>query len=91
MDKKDYWHMDKKYIILFIASIIIEIASTFYIAAVSNKEMFQMIFWAFIGPFLGLPFIKYQIEAKSDFQRIKLAICYGVGYASGALLVNIFL
>ena len=83
--------MDKKYIILFVASFIIEIASTFYIAAVSNKEMYQMIFWAFIAPFLGLPFLKYQIEAKTDFDRIKLAICYGLGYALGALTVNLIL
>ena len=83
--------MDKKYIILFIASFVMEIASTFYIASVSGKEMWQMVFWAFIGPFLGLPFLKYQIEAKTDLQRVKLAICYGVGYASGALFVNIFL
>ena len=48
-----------------------------------------MVFWAFIGPFLGLPFLKYQIEAKTDLQRLKLAICYGLGYAFGAFIVNI--
>jgi hypothetical protein len=50
-----------------------------------------MVFWAFIGPFLGLPFLAYQIEAKNNWQRAKLALCYGLGYATGAALVNIFL
>ena len=80
-----------KYAILFIAAVIIEIASTFYISAVSDKHMAAMIFWAFVGPFLGLPFLAYQIEAKNNLQRTKLALCYGLGYAVGAYLVNIFL
>jgi hypothetical protein len=50
-----------------------------------------MVWWAFIGPFLGLPFLAYQIEAKNNWQRFKLALCYGSGYALGAALVNIFL
>ena len=83
--------MQSKYIILFIAAVIIEIASTFYISAVSEKHMAAMIFWAFIGPFLGLPFLAYQIEAKTNKQRLQLALCYGLGYAFGALIVNLFL
>jgi hypothetical protein len=46
-----------------------------------------MIFWAFVGPFLGLPFIAYQIEAKNWNDRIVLALVSGVGYSLGALLV----
>lgn len=80
-----------KYAILFIAAVIIEIASTFYISAVSDKNMAAMIFWAFVGPFLGLPFLAYQIEAKNNLQRAKLALCYGLGYATGAFLVNILI
>lgn len=83
--------MHNKYIILFIAAVIIEIASTFYISAVSEKHMAAMIFWAFVGPFLGLPFLAYQIEAKTNKQRLQLALCYGLGYAFGALIVNLFL
>jgi hypothetical protein len=78
-----------KYIILFIAAVIIEIASTFYISAVSDRQLLPMVFWAFVGPFLGLPFLAYQIEAKNNLDRLKLALCYGVGYATGAALVNI--
>ena len=80
-----------KYIILFIAAVVIEIASTFYISAVSDRQFLPMVWWAFIGPFLGLPFLAYQIEAKNNWQRFKLALCYGSGYALGAALVNIFL
>jgi hypothetical protein len=78
-----------KYLFLFIAAVTIEIASTFYISAVAEKDALQMIFWAFISPFLSLPFIKYQIEAKNNKQRIYLAFCYGIGYATGAAFVNI--
>jgi hypothetical protein len=78
-----------KYTILFLAAVIIEIASTFYISAVSDRQLVPMVFWAFIGPFLGLPFIAYQIEAKNNTQRFYLALCYGLGYAVGAALVNI--
>jgi hypothetical protein len=81
----------KKMIILFLVSLIIEIASTFYIAAVVEKQMIKMMFWAFIGPFLSLPFIAYQIEAKSYKERLYMAFVYGLGYSIGALIVNMFL
>lgn len=81
--------MFKKYLFLFVAAVIIEIAGTFYISAVSEKQMLAMVFWAFIGPFLGLPFLAAQIEAKNNTQRIKLALCYGLGYGTGAYLVNL--
>lgn len=80
-----------KYFILFVFAAVIEIASTFYITAVAERHMLSMIFWAFIGPFMGLPFLAYQIEAKNNKQRAQLALCYGLGYAFGAYLVNILL
>lgn len=80
-----------KYFILFVFAAVIEIASTFYITAVAERHMLSMIFWAFIGPFMGLPFLAYQIEAKNNRQRAQLALCYGLGYAFGAFLVNILL
>lgn len=80
--------MVKKYLILFVAAVVIEIASTFYITAVSERATLSMVFWAFVSPFLGLPFLAYQIEAKNNIQRLQLAVCYGVGYAVGALVVN---
>ena len=57
-----------------------------YIATVADRSV-AMIFWAFVGPFLGLPFIAYQIEAKNWSDRMWLALVSGVGYALGALLV----
>jgi hypothetical protein len=83
--------MDRKYLILFVASFIIEIASTFYIGAVSEKDLWSMVFWSFVGPFLGLPFLAYQIEAKNNKHLIKLALCYGLGYAAGAAFVIQFI
>jgi hypothetical protein len=76
----------KKYFIVALAAFTIEVASTMYIATVADRSI-AMIFWAFVGPFLGLPFIAYQIEAKSWSDRIALAMVSGVGYALGALLV----
>jgi hypothetical protein len=52
--------------------------------------MAKMVFWAFIGPFLSLPFLAYQIEAENNRQRAKLAFCYGLGYAAGAIIVTQF-
>ena len=75
-----------KYAIIILSAIVIEFASTFYILAVSNQHVLQMAFWAFIGPFLSLPFLKYQIEAKTNWQRVGLAFGYGFGYCAGALL-----
>jgi hypothetical protein len=80
-----------KYFILFISSLIIEIAATYYIGSVANKNSIGMIFFAFIGPFLGLPFIKYQIESKTNIERFKLALCSGIGYASGSAIVSILI
>jgi hypothetical protein len=76
----------KKYLIVGLAAFTIEVASTMYISTVADKSV-AMIFWAFVGPFLGLPFIAYQIEAKNWFDRLLLALVSGVGYALGALLV----
>ena len=75
-----------KYFIILIAAIVIEISSTFYIVAVANQNILQMAFWAFIGPFLNLPFLKYQIEAKDNTERLILAFIYGFGYMTGSLL-----
>jgi hypothetical protein len=46
-----------------------------------------MVFWAFIGPFLGLPFIGYIIDEKSWPGRIKIAFASAIGYTLGSLIV----
>jgi hypothetical protein len=80
-----------KLIVIVLAAITIEIASTFYITAVAEKQTLQMMFWAFVGPYIGLPFIAWQIEAKNWKERIILATAYGFGYMIGALTVSQFL
>jgi hypothetical protein len=75
-----------KYLIIFISALIIEIASTMYIATVADRSL-SMIFWAFIGPFLGLPFVGYMVESKNWKERILMAFASSIGYAIGAFIV----
>ena len=77
----------KKYIIIGLSCLIIEIASTFYIRSVSEFNVGGMLFFAFIGPFLGLPFISYIIEAENRLQRFKIALASAIGYMLGAIIV----
>jgi len=76
-----------KYFILFLSALIIEICSTFYIRFVAEANTLGMIFFAFIGPFLGLPFAGYMVESKLWSERIKMAFALSVGYVAGALIV----
>jgi hypothetical protein len=48
-----------------------------------------MIFWAFIGPFLGLPFVGYMVESKTWPDRFKMALASAVGYVIGATIIYI--
>jgi hypothetical protein len=76
----------KKYFIIGLAAFILETASTMYISTVSQKSI-AMVFWAFIGPFLGLPFIGYMTDSKLWSERIKIALASAIGYAVGAVCV----
>ena len=76
-----------KYFILFLSALIIEICSTFYIRFVAEANTLGMIFFAFIAPFLGLPFAGYMVESKLWSERIKMAFALSVGYVAGALIV----
>ena len=77
-----------KYRIIFLSALIIEICSTFYIRFTSESNTIGMMFFAFIGPFLSLPFAGYMVESKFWNERIKMAFALALGYALGALLVN---
>jgi hypothetical protein len=79
----------KKYFIIALSAFILETASTMYIATVANRDV-AMIFWAFIGPFLGLPFIGYMIESKLWKDRLKIALASGIGYTLGATMVYLY-
>lgn len=75
-----------KYLIIAFSCFIIEIASTMYISTVSGNSPY-MLFWAFIGPFLGLPFIGYIVDEKNWIGRLKIAFASAVGYIIGASVV----
>lgn len=77
------------FIIIAVASLIIEVASTMYISTVSDKSIF-MIFWAAVGPFLGLPFVGFMIDAKTWRGRLWVALASCVGYSIGALMVYLY-
>ena len=70
----------KKYLIIGWMAFILEVASTMYISTVSEKSVF-MIFWAFIGPFLTLPFVGYMVESKTWTERIKTTPAYAIAMA----------
>ena len=64
----------KKYLIIGLSALIIEVCSTFYIRSAAEGDLLMMLFFATIGPFLGLPFIGYMVESKTWGERIKKAI-----------------
>jgi hypothetical protein len=84
-----YPNLYMKYLIIVISAFIIEVASTFYITTVADKSIW-MLFFAFVGPFLGLPFIGYIVESKTWLERLKMAFASGTGYVLGAMLVYLF-
>ena len=83
--------MIRKYLIVFFSALILEIGSTFYITVVSDKNYIGMLFFAFIGPFLSLPFVGFMVESKTWKERMRLALYSGLGYLFGSFVVIIFL
>lgn len=69
------------------SALIIEIVSTFYIRSVAEANMFGMLFFAFVSPFIGLPFAGYMVESKFWSERIKMAFALAFGYVTGVLIV----
>jgi hypothetical protein len=84
-----YINFRVKYVIIVISAFIIEVASTFYITTVADKSIW-MLFFAFVGPFLGLPFVGYIVDSKTWLERLKMAFASGIGYVLGAMLVYLF-
>jgi hypothetical protein len=80
-----------KYVIIGLSALIIEICSTFYIRFVAECEIYGMMFFAFISPFLGLPFIGYIVESKTWLERIKMAFSSAFGYLFGSIIVILFI
>ncbi len=84
-----YSNVYMKYLIIGVSAFVIEVASTFYITTVADKSIW-MLFFAFVGPFLGLPFVGYIVESKTWLERLKMAFASGTGYVLGAMLVYLF-
>lgn len=76
----------KKYIIIATMALILEVGSTFYINYVSDKNLVGMMIFAFVGPFLGLPFVGYMVESKTWIERIKMACASAFGYLIGSVI-----
>ena len=48
--------------------------------------LFGMMFFAFIGPFLGLPFVGFMVESKTWSERFKMALSSSIGYLIGSII-----
>jgi hypothetical protein len=75
-----------KYFIIFFSALILEIGSTMYINSVADKNLLNSMFWAFIGPFIALPFTGFIADEKTWSGRFLLASSSALGYTTGALI-----
>ena len=81
----------KKYLIIFISALVLEIGSTMYINSVADKNMGATMLWAFLGPFIALPFAAYVADEKTWKGRFYLALSSSIGYTIGAMLSMYFI
>jgi hypothetical protein len=82
--------LSKKYFTVLISSLVLEIGSTFYITYVSEKNVVGMAFFAFIGPFLNLPFVNLIVETKTLGDRGLVALYSAFGFTLGSLITYYF-
>jgi len=80
-----------KYVIIFLSALVLEVGSTMYISSVSDKMVGSTMFWAFVGPFIALPFAGFVADEKTWKGRLFLALSSSVGYTLGALLSMYFI
>ena len=81
----------KKYSTIFIAALVLEVGSTMYIRAVADNMVYQVMFWALVGPLMNLPFFGFFVDAKTWRDRLKVASSQGIGFAAGAGIVMLYL
>ena len=81
----------KKYLIIFFSALALEIGSTMYISSVADKDMTATMLWAFLGPFIALPFAGYVADEKTWKGRFYLALSSSIGYTIGAMLSMYFI
>jgi len=77
----------KKYLIIFTSAFLLELVTTAYIWNVAEKKPLEAMIFAFISPFMSLPFVLYVIDEKSLPERLKMACCSGSGYAVGVCII----
>jgi len=77
---------NNKYAIIMLSALALEVGSTMYISSVSDKELASTMFWAFMGPFIALPFAGYVADEKTWRGRFFLAISSSIGYVLGAFI-----
>lgn len=80
-----------KYFIIFLSALALEIGSTMYISSVSDKVLGSTMFWAFVGPFIALPFAGFVADEKTWKGRLYLALASSMGYTIGALVSMYFI
>lgn len=83
--------MMNKYLIIFFSALALEIGSTMYISSVADKDMAATMLWAFLGPFIALPFAGYVADEKTWKGRFYLALSSSIGYMIGAMLSMYFI
>ena len=81
----------KRYTIIFISALVLEIGSTMYISSVADKNMYSTALWGFLGPFIALPFAGYVADEKTWRGRFYLALSSSVGYVIGAFISMYFI
>ena len=91
MNNKKRNKLSKKYAIIFISALALEIGSTMYISSVADKNMSSTMLWAFLGPFIALPFAGYVADEKTWKGRFYLALSSSIGYTIGALISMYFI
>ena len=74
----------KKYLIVFFSALLLEVGSTMYISAVADKALGAVMLWAFLGPFIALPFAGLVADEKTWGGRARIALSSAVGYLIGA-------
>ena len=80
-----------KYLLIFTSALVLEIGSTMYINSVSDKQITATMFWAFLGPFIALPFAGFVADEKTWRGRFYLALSSSMGYTAGALISMYFI
>jgi hypothetical protein len=83
--------MKIKLLVVFFSALLLEVGSTFYINGVAEKNVSQILVWAFLGPFIALPFAGVIADEKTWGRRIFIACSSAIGYSLGALITTLVL